>query len=336
MERRIKDHNMLQIKRILCPVDFSEFSVKAYDYAQSLARHYQAKLLVQHVLQPFAAVYPFYAFPDLLIGIYEGLRTHAEEKLRDFVNTNAQKGTEAEWILDEGIPAELILILAQKQNVDLIVMGTHGRQGMERVMLGSVTERVLRKVSCPVLAVREPAHDFASSGEGQDTIGLREILFCTDFSDAARPALQYALSLALEYDAELTLLHVLEEFPPDLETVTANIKRELEEPIPPDAREWCTIKSVVRVGKPYEQIIQFAVGKPNRRGDPGRARAQCSGSGTLWFNNTSRDPARSLPCACRSQRTPMKSQDATRGPPSQNQAIVDLAIREESRSARPS
>jgi len=252
---------MLRLQRILCPVDFSEYSVKAYEYAHSLARHYGAKLILEHVVQPLTSAYPYYAFPDSVNEIYGTLNEDAEKRLQDLVRNHTWNGIHPELAVQNGFIPETILSLAEKQAVDLIVMGTHGRQGLDRLTMGSVTEKVLRKARCPVLAVRKPAHDFVKPGLGQDPVHLRKIVLCTDFSDHAHRALSYALSLAMEYNAELTLVHVLEDIPDDadLQGATAEARRELEKPIPDDARNWCTIHSVVRIGKPYQEIIQLAL-----------------------------------------------------------------------------
>jgi nucleotide-binding universal stress UspA family protein len=140
-------------------------------------------------------------------------------------------------------------------------MGTHGRQGVGHLTMGSVTEKVLRKAQCPVLAVRRPIHDFVSPEQAGEPVRLRKILFCADFSPHSERALSYALSLAMEYNAELTLLHVLEHVPrsDDLQKEAERIQQQLWEPVPSDARNWSTIKSVVRIGKPYQEIIQLAM-----------------------------------------------------------------------------
>jgi nucleotide-binding universal stress UspA family protein len=145
--------------------------------------------------------------------------------------------------------------------VDLIVMGTHGRHGFDRLTLGSVTEKVLRKAHCPVLAVRKPAPDIITNEEVADPVQLRKILFCTDFSDHAHRALSYALSLAMECNAELTLLHVLDDVGTAqfLQEGTNAALQELKRPVPPDARNWCSIQAVVRVGRPYQEIFQLAL-----------------------------------------------------------------------------
>lgn len=252
---------MLDIERILCPVDFSEFSAKAYDYAYSLARHYQAKLFLEHVIPPVGAAYPRYVLPDgALATIYWNLTGDAEKRLQEMVEKRPSDGFQSEFVVHKGFVPETILTLAEEKSVDLIVMGTHGRRGWDRLMMGSVTESVLRKARCPVLSVRKPAHDFVDPNQPHDVVHLRKVLFCTDFSVNSSVALEYALSLVQEYQAELTVLHVLEEFPAtDFSARTQEIEGRLREPIPPNALDWCTVKARVRAGKPYQEIIQLAL-----------------------------------------------------------------------------
>jgi nucleotide-binding universal stress UspA family protein len=252
---------MLRIERILCPLDFSEFSSQALDYARSLARHYQAKLFLEHVLEPILAAYPFYAYPEVANELVQDLRAHAEQQLQEFVRSHTCDGIELQSTVREGGTTEQILAFADAHAVDLIVMGTHGRRGFDHLLLGSVTEKVLRKAHCPVLAVRKPSHNLVPSRNGNDPVHLRKILLATDFSRHAERALDYALSLAQKYEAELTLLHVLEEIPPswDLSTVTADVVSRLEKPIPAEARDWCTFKPRMRVGRPYQEIVRQAL-----------------------------------------------------------------------------
>ncbi|MGH9353461.1 MAG: universal stress protein [Terriglobia bacterium] len=252
---------MLKIKRILCPVDFSEFSVKAYDYAYSLARHYEAKLFLEYAISPVGATYPHYMLPDAAVAtIYWDLTADAEKRLQEMVKKRALNGYQPEFMVHKGVVPETILTFAEEQSVDLIVMGTHGRRGWDRLIMGSVTESVVRKARCPVLAVRKPPHEFVDPKPPHEIVHLRKILFCTDFSENSSVALEYALSLAQEYQSELTVLHVLEEFPAtDLPAKTKEVGHKLLEPIPPDALDWCAVKPAVRVGKPYQEIIQLAL-----------------------------------------------------------------------------
>ena len=143
---------------------------------------------------------------------------------------------EPELIVDEGTAADVILSFAQERETDLIVMGTHGLRGFDRLMLGSVTDRVMRAAACPVLAVREPPHDLVAAGqERHNPHRLNRILACTDFSEDSDLALNYAFSAAAEYDAELTLLHVLEKVPTRAKTdeAVAEATEQLDKVIPP-------------------------------------------------------------------------------------------------------
>ena len=180
---------MPRFKSILCPIDFSEFSVKAYDYAQSLAWHYKAELLVQHVRYSFPAFYIDASYKE----IRRKLRTDALQKLREFVKRQTRTEVRPQCVVHEGcklsessLYSDRILSFAKAQAVNLIVMGTHGLGGVDRLMLGSVTEKVLRKARCPVLVVRKPAHDFVSPGEKADPINIKKIVLCMDFSKHAQ------------------------------------------------------------------------------------------------------------------------------------------------------
>jgi nucleotide-binding universal stress UspA family protein len=251
---------MVKIKSILCPVDFSECSAKAFDYAYSLAKQYDARLYLQHVIHPLTE-YTYHVRADWAQQFYAECRAEADAELQKMIARQTSNHFRPECVLPVGFPAEAILGFVQKQPVDLIVMGTHGLQGMDRWMVGSVTEKVIRKVQCPVLAVRKPVHDFVVPKGKEEPVQLRKILLATDFSDYGQRAFAYAISLAMEYNAELTLLHVLEDVPrsQELSTVTARLVAELEAPVPADARNWCTIKSTVRIGKPYHEIVQLAL-----------------------------------------------------------------------------
>ncbi len=106
--------------------------------------------------------------------------------------------------------ADAILFLAETRAISLIVMGTHGRRGFDRLMMGSVTERVLRHASCPVLAARPAAPGSNYPGAPDEPVPIRRILCCVDFSAHSRRALEYALSAADTYSADVTVLHVLD------------------------------------------------------------------------------------------------------------------------------
>ncbi len=252
---------MVKIERILCPVDFSEYSIRAYDYAYSLAKHYSAQLVIEHVVQPITVTYPYYGFPDVTAyDVYWNITSDAEKRLQDLVRTHQVNGVRPEWVVEKGVAPDAILSVAEEREASLIVMGTHGRRGLDRLALGSVTERVIRRARCPVLAVRKPTHDFISPDVADDPVRLRKILLCTDFSVHSEKALDYAMSLAMEYNAKVTLLHVLEgvSASKDLLEATSGAMHALEALVPKDASNWCDVKCLVRMGKPYQEIIQLA------------------------------------------------------------------------------
>ena len=148
--------NMPRIKQILCPVDFSESSARAYDSAQSLARYYNAKLFLQHVVDFALPSYAYYADAVYITELFQTMRDDARKRLQDFVKSHPRSGVQPECRVHEGGVTDSILSFAAAQKVDLIVMGTHGRTGLSRVLMGSVAEQVVRRASCPVVTVKVP------------------------------------------------------------------------------------------------------------------------------------------------------------------------------------
>jgi len=253
----------LKIKLILCPIDFSEFSLSAYRHSLSLAEHYQAKLVAQHIVELWR--HPAGDFAASA-GVYEeysqALRESGKKQLQEFVENHTHDEIQPELVVQIGVAADSILSFAQLQKADVIVMGTHGRRGFDRLMLGSVTDRVMRMAPCPVLAASKPPHDSVAAGKERGHVHhLSRILFCADFSENSDRALTYAISATAEYDAELTLLHVLEgvSSPANTEEAMAVAAERLDKLISPEGRKTLKIKTAVRIGKPYAQIIQLAL-----------------------------------------------------------------------------
>ncbi len=253
----------LKIKLILCPIDFSEFSVSAYQHALSVAEHYQAKLVAQHIVElwrhPSA---DFAASAGLYEEYSQALRESGKKQLQEFVENHTHDEIQPELVVQVGVAADSILSFAQLQKADVIVMGTHGRRGFDRLMLGSVTDRVMRRAPCPVLVASKPPHSSVAAGKERGQVHhLSRILFCADFSENSERALKYAISATAEYDAELTLLHVLEEVPGPAETeeAIARATEQLDRLIPPEGRKGLKIKTAVRRGTPYAEIIQLAL-----------------------------------------------------------------------------
>jgi nucleotide-binding universal stress UspA family protein len=191
---------MVTIQRILCPVDFSETSQHAIDHALAIARWYKASIAALHVHSP--------AFEPLTVqtsddGVADADLTRVRAETAALFEGARADGISVDVLVDVGQPARQILDRAASLPADLIVMGTHGASGFEHLLLGSVTEKVLRKAPCPVLTV--PPHAQSSS-----TLPFRRLICAVDFSDSSLRAVDLAGSLAKESDAALTLLHVVE------------------------------------------------------------------------------------------------------------------------------
>jgi nucleotide-binding universal stress UspA family protein len=246
---------MNKIERILCPVDLSEASARACVYAQSLANHYDATLVFQHVVELWQHPCAFHAASAKLLDEFcQNLISAGREDLKQFVSRHTAVGLRPECIVQEGVAADGILSVAQADAIDLIVVGTHGRRGLDRLMLGSVAERVLRNAPCPVLVVRNVDHP------EQEAIQIRQILCCVDFSKHSEQILEYALSVAGAYEAEVTALNVLDEIknPAEIGSETATAMEKLQKLISTAAFHSVTAHIAVRLGNPNQQILEFA------------------------------------------------------------------------------
>ncbi len=149
---------MLQIQTILHPTDFSPRSAEAFEIACSLARDYDARLIVLHVFVPPVVPSGPEAVPAASL---EEEKQTAQEQIRQLQPPAANVPTEHQ--VKEGDPATVILQVAEQAGCDLIVMGTHGRTGLTRLLMGSVSERVVRNGPCPVLTVKTPQRDETSA-----------------------------------------------------------------------------------------------------------------------------------------------------------------------------
>ncbi len=248
------------IQSILCPVDFSEFSIRAYDYACSLAQHTGAALFVEYVVELWR--YPSVCFAPTANQYDEfcrHLRIAAEAQLRNFVQQHPPNGVVPQCVIREGMATDCILSFAEKEGAGLIVMGTHGIRGFDRLMLGSATEKVLRTAHCSVLAVHRASRKLPHGEPTQRGIELREILFCTDFSEFANRAFDYALSVAADYNASLTVVHVVEGISRLRCAENAAKAHEcLEQLVAAQRADMPGITTVVRSGRAYKEISQLA------------------------------------------------------------------------------
>ena len=150
----------ITIKKILCPVDFSEGSDYALRYALAFAAAYDAALELMHVVElPFLPSYALTMVPDLGLPI-EQMKEQSKKALDELAERSKALHPRVTARVVVGMPFVEIVNAAKEGNVDLIVVGTHGRTGLKHILIGSVAERLVRKSPCPVLTVKHPEHEF--------------------------------------------------------------------------------------------------------------------------------------------------------------------------------
>jgi len=163
-ENTSSETNSISLRRILVPIDFSEPSKNALRYAVSFAKHFGAELILVYVVEP--TVYPAdFSFGQVGIpNIEKELRERGQRELERLIKTDVAGQVVARSVIRTGKPFLEIINFAQKEDVDLIIIATHGHTGVEHIIFGSTAEKVVRRAPCPVLVVRSPEHEFIAEG----------------------------------------------------------------------------------------------------------------------------------------------------------------------------
>jgi nucleotide-binding universal stress UspA family protein len=245
----------IALKNILFATDFSACSNAAQPYALAIAHQYGAKLFGAHVVPS----------EDYLFTAPESWPAHVqqEEQLQREVAARLEEqlqGVPHEVLFGVGDVWKVLSRLVGEHDIDLIVVGTHGRTAARKLLMGSVAEKIFRQATCPVLIVG-PNVPGLKNGQKQ----FQRILFATDFSKESLAALSYAVSLAEEDQSQLVLMHVVEQPAAgilDPEGVTASLVRRLKELAPPEAEQWCRVECVIGFNHqfvpPPERILEIA------------------------------------------------------------------------------
>lgn len=148
------------ISKILIPTDFSATSRHAFTYAVDLNRLFGARLYLVHVLQDFTEFSEYNLSPTILPQLYLEFEQNATNKLEEMVNLNVPEDMHCDTYLLHGIPFYEIIQFARAEQIDLIVVGSHGRTGLKHVLFGHTAEKVVKKSPCPVLSIRHPDTEF--------------------------------------------------------------------------------------------------------------------------------------------------------------------------------
>lgn len=258
----------MKIQKILHPTDFSDSAKAAFDHALFLARQFDAELHVLHAVVVYAGdpFNPQARFPEAE-EVFERLNEQARSEMAGLIEKRTDKALRIRDVHRRGIaPDTVILEYVEEEDIDLVVMGTHGRRGPVRFLMGSVAERVVRLAPSPVLTI--------GRGERAGRVeAIETLLVPVDFSDHSRAAVRAADALAGCYGAKLQLLHVVEEqrhphfygrMPqafimdrlPDLQQESTKALGDLAEEIGIEAA-W---EAQVRSGSPGHEIVEAAEG----------------------------------------------------------------------------
>lgn len=257
---------MNTLTTILCPVDGSSFSERALKHATALGRLYGAEVVVLSVRPIEVTPALWLTRPSALPQEEPGERGRAEAALRDFV-TRATGAPAGRTLVTDGRIVPEILRVAGELSADLIVMGTHGLGGFDRLVLGSVTERVFRKASCPVLTIPR----LAPEAPDRSQAGFRCVLCGADRSAASARALAHAVALARRSSGRLVIAHVLEDISAEeprfashfnmeecWRAIAPEIRASYEAIVPEDARRELAVEVQVPFGKAWRELLRAA------------------------------------------------------------------------------
>jgi len=237
----------LSLKNILFPTDFSPAARAALPFAEALARIYGSTLLFAHSIAPEPRLQ---VVTDAVAEEDEFIWQSARHQLETFVHDASIGDTPSKTLLDRGDVATVIPEMIRDRDIDLVVLGTHGRRGVSKLIMGSSAEKIYRTATCPVMTVGPKVQQ---SAEWK----LRRILCPVDLAEDPEPVLHYALALAEENQCEFIILDAVPLVPWQHRASTEQrSRRALESLIPEQSKNWCTPQIVVRWEHPAEAILR--------------------------------------------------------------------------------
>jgi nucleotide-binding universal stress UspA family protein len=256
---------MVEFRKILCPVDTSSFSQRALRYAVALGAWYDGEVAVLSV-RPTGLPPALWLTREASVPLEDTSEGDAESRLAAFVHLVVGPNQTRVRVADGAVVPEILRVAAELP-ADLIVMGTHGLTGFDRLVLGSVTHKLLRKAGCPVLTVPRLAEGRSEPPQ----VTFRSIVCGVDRSAASRRAVDYALSLAQQAGGRLVLVHALEDFAEEeprfashfnteacWREVEPEIRKTYEALISDETREWCDVEVLTPRGKSYKAVLSAA------------------------------------------------------------------------------
>jgi nucleotide-binding universal stress UspA family protein len=256
-----KTSTRISLSNILFATDFSAAAHAALPYALAISHHYEGTLHAVHVIPEMdILVHPQTTTPITFESAFDNESRAAIETMRDLIPELENMPHKA--YVCRGKVWDVLSEIISEQRIDLLVLGTHGRRGIGKLVMGSIAEEVLRQASCPVLTVGPKASGRVKEEFDPTTkdirpadIELKKIIYAVDFSPESLAAAPFAVSLAEEFQARLGLLHVIDQHLP---TPTKLVLQRLENLVPEEMALWCAPEAIVKFGAPAEKILQVA------------------------------------------------------------------------------
>lgn len=280
----------LEPKKIMCAIDFSEFTPSIVSYGKSLAKEFDSKLCLCHIvpgtLMVASHMPPYVDYADIETERIQ----HTRDKLEKMAETF---DVDCEIWVTAGHPADEIEKTARENQVDMVIAATHGGSGIKRFLIGSVTNRLVKILTCPLLVLH--ARENQTQATFEHGIKLERILVGCDFSPDSSLAFEYALGLAQEFQTQLYLAHIMNPMVStgltaadyikiqegdhiswtrseylELQKKTVDedhkikssllnrLERQLTNMVPEDSRNWCTPITILLEGEPYKELIHYA------------------------------------------------------------------------------
>jgi nucleotide-binding universal stress UspA family protein len=254
------------IENILFATDFSAASEAALPYVTTLSMRYGSMVHVVHALPDPPVVRLGAPDPAVMGAIYEGVHSVAQEKMQQLADR--LRGFPHETYLRHGKVGEVVADVIAAQNIDLIVLGTHGRTGLGKLLMGSVAEEIFRISPVPVLTIGPRAHSPTERVETRNAheaipgqMNFHHVLYATDLRPGTEPGCLYAISLSRQFRSSLTLLHVIEDYGDRLHEHPKPIDEALERLrgiLAEDESSRYAPEFIARYGSPAETILQAA------------------------------------------------------------------------------
>jgi nucleotide-binding universal stress UspA family protein len=243
----------IELKNILYATDFSDASLAALPLVSTIARKYGSRVFVVNVS---TAISYAMVSPEAAVVMHQKDEIAARSRVLDLTTKGNLAGLPITAVVRSGLPTEELMRVVREQKIDLAILGTHGRTGLKHLVMGSVAEELFRNLPCPVLTVGPHV-----SRASLETTSIKHILFPTDLSDESRAVFPYLASLASEYKASLTLLHVLPTETatnPDAKSMAEPLRNEMQNTFSPHIDPRFPAEFIIDFGDTAERILAHA------------------------------------------------------------------------------